>query len=130
MNVYFLLAGVIGFLGGIAHTFLGHKWTVKALDPEKLQSTQNTGEQDARYLTWFWHIGSLLLLSSSAILILHGLMIKTFSIDLIEYVCILWLGTTLLFFVLGSRKPSQLLGMIPGWVGVPVNILILLGLLL
>ncbi len=128
MNAYLLLAGIIALLGGLAHTILGHQWTVKPMQAEHLASSQNSGEQNVRYLTWFWHIGSAFLLSSAAILLIEGSGVHRFAEDVLWYVSFLWLCTTALFIVIAGREPSQVKGMIPGWVGIPVNILILIGL--
>ena len=128
MNPYFLIAGIIAFLGGLAHTILGQRWTVNAIDPSNLKSTQNTGRQDKLFLTWFWHVGSVVLLSSGAALILTGAQVISPSTDLIEYISFLWISITLLFVIVVGRYPTELIRMLPGLVGIPVNVLILLGL--
>ncbi len=128
MNGYFLAAGIIALIGGLAHTILGHKWTVNAIDPSALNSTQNSGRQDKLFLTWFWHVGSVVLLSSGAALILTGSNSIHPSTDLMEYISFLWISITLLFLIVVGRYPIELIRMLPGLVGVPVNVLILLGL--
>lgn len=128
MNIYFIIAGVIGIFGGLAHTILGHKWTVNAIDPESLKSTQNTGDQDKRFLTWFWHIGSVVLLSTSAIVFLQGIEQIDVHKDLLLFISFIWLSITGIFFIIALKPPIQVFKMIPGLVGIPVNLLIILGL--
>ena len=128
MNIYFLVSGIIALLGGFAHAFLGHKWTINAIDADTLKSTQNSKEQDKRFLVWFWHIGSVVLLSTAILLVTQGSGIYMISKDLIMYISFLWLSITGVFIIVAVKKPNQIFKMIPGLVGVPINILILIGL--
>ena len=127
MNIYFILAGAFGFLGGCAHSFLGHKWTINAIDTTTLNSTQNTQIQDKRFLVWFWHVGSIVLLSTSILLFVHGADWFNIHFHLLTFISFLWLCITLLFIIIAAQRPSQILRMIPGLIGIPINILILLG---
>jgi hypothetical protein len=128
MNWYFVAAGGIGLLGGCAHTILGDLWTVAPLDPSHIGSPQNTGDQNKRYLRWFWHIGSVVLLSTTGLFLLQGLEVVAVHRDLLLYLSFLWLATTAIWFVLAAKPPVQFFKMVPGLVGIPVNVLILLGL--
>ncbi len=130
MNYYFIAAGLIGTLGGFAHTFLGHKWTINAIDVNSLRSTQNSQDQDRRFLIWFWHVGSVVLISTSGLIALQGFSLVDLSLDLIQYLSFLWLSITIVFIVIASETPVQYFKMIPGLVGVPVNTFILLGIYL
>ncbi len=129
MNFFLLVAGVIGFVGGWAHTILGDRWVVAQLDPDDIASKENTGDQNKRYIRWFWHVGSVVLLSTSALLIAHGGGLMAVARQLLFYVSFQWLMTSFIFFVLALRPPAQALKMVPGLVGIPVNALILVGLL-
>ena len=128
MNSYFVAAGVIGMIGGLAHAFLGHRWTIDVLDPDYLASSQNSGDQNKRYLTWFWHIGSVVLLSSSGLILLQGLNQIQVHRDLLWYISFLWLSMMTIFLIVAVRPPNQVLKMVPGLVGILINLLILLGL--
>ena len=128
MNYYFVAAGAFGFLGGLAHTFLGDRWTIAPLDPAKVASSQFTGDQNKRFIRWFWHVGSVVLLSTTLLLILQGLGTVAVHEHLMMYVSFLWLGTTAVFFVVALQPPAQAFKMIPGLVGIPINALILAGL--
>ncbi|MEM7125844.1 MAG: hypothetical protein AAF702_05935 [Chloroflexota bacterium] len=128
MNIYFIIAGIIGLLGGLAHMTLGHRWTLGPLDPNHLASSQFSGEENQRYLTWFWHIGSAVLLSTTLVILLQGLNFINAHQHLLYYISFLWLSTTIVFLIVASRPPTQVLKMVPGLVGIPINMLILLGL--
>lgn len=129
MVVTFIIAGVISTAGGLAHAFLGDRFTVAPLDEKAIGSQQFTGDQNKRFLRWFWHIGSVVLLSTGAILLLHGTGAFAFQVHLLWYVSFLWVSTTTVFVILALKPPVQLTKMIPGLVGIPVNALILGGLL-
>lgn len=128
MNLYFVIAGGIGLVGGFAHAFLGHKWTVKAIDTSALKSTRNSRDQDKRFLIWFWHIGSVLLLSTTALILVQGLDLIAVHRDLLVFISFIWLSITAVFIIVAGRPPVQIFKMIPGLVGIPVNLFILLGL--
>lgn len=130
MNLYFVIAGIIGLLGGCAHAVLGDLWTVSPLDASTAGSKQNTGDQNKRFIRWFWHIGSVVLLSTSAIALLQGLAVFEFQTQLLAFVSFLWLSITAIFFVISAKPPMQTFKMVPGLVGIPVNALLLAGLLL
>ena len=127
MNIYFVVAGTIGVLGSVAHAFLGHAWTIRAVDQSTLRSTQNTQDQDVRFLTWWWHNGSVVLASTSALTLLHGLGVWTFHRDLLIYLGFLWLSIFAVFAVVSLRPPVQFFKMVPGLVGIPYNVLFWLG---
>lgn len=128
MNVYFLIAGVISVAGGLAHGWLGDGYTVRGLCPEHLASPQFTGDQNKRFIRWFWHVGTAVLLSTGAVLVLEGLARGTVHRHLLLYVASLWLATTGVFFAVTLPRPTQTLKLVPGLVGLPVNALIIAGL--
>ncbi len=128
MNLYLVIAGALGCLGGCAHAILGDRWTIAPLDVDTLASRQNTGEQNHRYLRWWWHVGSVVLLSTSLGFLLHGATIVEVHRDLLLYLAFLWVATTTVFFAVALRAPNQAFKMVPGLVGIPINALILLGL--
>ena len=129
MNVYFIIAGTIGIAGGIAHTVLGHRWTVRPLPREQLASAQFTGDQNKRYLTWFWHIGSVVLVSTSVVLLLEGMHIAEVHRHLLLYISFLWLSMSAVFLIVALKAPLQVFRMVPGLAGMVVNAFILAGLL-
>lgn len=130
MNIYFVIGGAIGVLGGFAHMILGDLWTVSPLPPEHIGSAQNSGDQNKRYLRWFWHIGSVVLLSTSALILVSGLDVVEIHRHVLLYISALWLSITGIFFAVALKPPVQALKMVPGLVGLPVNALILAGLFL
>lgn len=128
MNIYLIIAGVLGIIGGLAHTFLGHKWTVNSIVSENLKPIKNTGDQDKRFLTWFWHIGSVVLLSTSSILLMEGLNQIDIHRDLQLFISFIWISMSGIFLVVASYPPVQIFKMIPGLFGIVINVFILLGL--
>lgn len=128
MNTFLLIAGILGTLGGLAHTILGDRWTVAPLEAEAIASRQNTGEQNKRYLRWWWHMGSVLLLSTSVAFAAHGAALVELQRHLLLYLAFLWIATTTVFFTVALRSPNQAWSMVPGLVGIPINALILAGL--
>lgn len=130
MNYYFIVAGVIGVLGSFAHSILGDLWTVAPLDESQIGSPQNTGDQNKRFIRWFWQIGGVVLFSASALFLVDGAGWYDVHPQLLGYGSFLWLSITTIFFALTLKPPVQAFKMVPGLVGIPVNLLILAGLFL
>ena len=128
MNIYLILAGILAMAGGLAHAVLGHRWTVSPLDPAHLASDKFSGEQNRRFLMWFWHVGSVVLLSTAAILLVHGFGVTTVHRSLLLYVSFLWLSTSAVFLLVSFQPPVQFTKMPPGIVGIVINVFIILGL--
>ncbi|GAA5190407.1 hypothetical protein [Ferrimonas gelatinilytica] len=124
MNIYFILAGVIGLIGALMHIFMGfgglHKW---------LEKHGNTQMEDHMHglLSFFWHFGSMLVLSLSALLLLEGLNLIPIHAHLQWFICVIWLIMTL-FYILLLRPYRQEQGvMLPAYAGVISSVLILIG---
>ena len=130
MNVFLTVGGAMALLGGLAHTVLGHRWTVQAVDPAHAASERISGAANQRFVLWFWHIGSAVLLSTGAAFLLEGLGTVDVADPLLHYMAGLWAAITAIGLIAALRPPSQVREMVPVLVGIPINACIWLGLLL
>ena len=127
MNLLLILAGAIGLFGGWAHLYLGERWTIGPLRAEVLDSYKFKGEVNKRIVRWFWHIGSMVLLSTSALLLAHGLGWIQVHRQLLLFISFQWLSITALWVLFAGKPPTRFFTIFPGLIGIPVNLLILAG---
>ncbi len=126
MNIYFILAGLIGLIGALMHIVMGlgglQKW---------LEKHGNTRMEDHMHglLSFFWHSGSLLVLSLSALLLLEGLNLIPLHPHLQWFICFTWIVLTLFYILLLRPYLNERGVMLPAYAGVISGLLILAGLL-
>ena len=74
MNSYLIILGILGLLGASAHIVLGERFIISPLNSEHLPTSfLGDGDVTKRYLRWFWHVGSILIVGCSLALVTVGI---------------------------------------------------------
>ena len=126
MNIYFLIAGILSFLLGIAHSILGEylifnsKRNKRQLVPTKVNSSMK--ERHLRILWATWHLTTVFGWCIGAILIKFSLEANEIALIATDFIvqCIMYTMFSTSFLVLIGTKGKH-----PGWV-----VLLLIGILL
>ncbi|SHH78454.1 hypothetical protein [Ferrimonas marina] len=125
MNTFYVLAGLVGLVGAGAHISMGYSRL-----KQRLSADSGSNDDDAMrlLLTFFWHTGSLMLLSLSLLLLLEGLGAIPIHPHLQWFICAIWILMTLQYVVLILPLEKSTRVLLPAVAGVLSSVLILLGL--
>jgi len=73
MNIYFLISGILAFIVGFAHSFLGERFFLPRLRQKEQKMDIGTEKFVNRTLRGAWHLSTLASWSSAVILIVFAL---------------------------------------------------------
>jgi len=125
MNIYFLSAGILCFLLGIVHSFLGEYLIFnEKRDKGKLVPSKESSELKERHLRilWAtWHLASILGWCIGAVLIKVALTKNQQNIEFVDFILqsiVYTMGISSLLVLIGTK------GKHPGWI-----VLLIIGIL-
>ena len=72
MNIYFFIAGILAFIVGAAHSYLGEKFFLPRLHQRELKMDAGTERFVNRTLRGAWHLATLASWSSAVLLIIFA----------------------------------------------------------